>query len=479
MLLSTLPAAEIQEGSRYLLEADRRGLEAPDFGRWMTYARHDLPKYRWDYPHMRFMQEHFDRVTTGDVKRLMLEVSGRHGKTEHIKGYAAYLLERDPSTRILFGTYKQKQANTISRGVRRIVGERGVAINPRRDAVEEWETTSGGGFSAVGGQKTGVASVNADVILIDDPIGSRAEAESQAHRDAVWDWMTMDILARCEPHTRVVFSMPRWHVDDPAGRIHDQQSKRWTIVHMPGIAQENDQLGRAEGELLWTEERGPEWHEAMLAELMSYGYASFIQCSPSPREGGMFKWDWWQTLDQVPAVGRMVRYWDLAGTDVKSRSHDPDYSVGALLCRMQDKRTAIVDISRFRKSVHPRDVRVLEVCAEDLATYGSNRVKWWIETETGIAGQERTADLVRNIQALGMSVHTEHPTGSKVDRAEPLAGAAEAGNIVLCPGAWRDTFRAEMADFPNGRHDDQSDAAAGAFQKLAVRTATRIREFRI
>jgi predicted phage terminase large subunit-like protein len=70
-----------------------------------------------------------------------------------------------------------------------------------------------------------------------------------------------------------------------------------------------------------------------------------------------------------------------------------------------------------------------------------------------------------------MPVHTEHPTGKKVLRAEPLASAAEAGNVLLCPGEWRDPFRSEAADFPTGRHDDQVDAAAGAFTKLNVPVA--------
>jgi predicted phage terminase large subunit-like protein len=62
----------------------------------------------------------------------------------------------------------------------------------------------------------------------------------------------------------------------------------------------------------------------------------------------------------------------------------------------------------------------------------------------------------------------EPATGNKAIRAEPLASAVEAGNVVLCPGEWRDTLRTEAADFPAGNHDDQVDAVAGAFNKLAV-----------
>jgi predicted phage terminase large subunit-like protein len=66
-----------------------------------------------------------------------------------------------------------------------------------------------------------------------------------------------------------------------------------------------------------------------------------------------------------------------------------------------------------------------------------------------------------------MPVYTEHPTGKKIHRAEPLASKAEAGNVVLLRGPWNDAFRSEAADFPNGKHDDQIDAAAGADSKLS------------
>jgi predicted phage terminase large subunit-like protein len=312
-----------------------------------------------------------------------------------------------------------------------------------------------------------VASVNADGILIDDPIGSRDEAESQAKRDQVWDWLTNDILARCEPHTIVLLSMSRWHQDDPAGRLQDQHGDRWHIIDLPGRAEPNDRLGRPVDAPLWPAMRGESWLLEKRAELGEYGFASLIQGRPRPREGGMFKWAWWQLIGEVPHVGSMVRYWDLAGTESKGKAHDPDYSAGALLCRMADQRTAIVDIARFRKSIAARDVELETVARGDLATY-RGRVAWWIETEAGIAGEERTATLVRRLQALGLAVHTEHPTGKKVHRAEPAASAAEAGNLVLCPGEWRDPFRAEAADFPHGKHDDQIDAVAGALSKLSM-----------
>jgi predicted phage terminase large subunit-like protein len=445
-----------------------QALPAPEpYGMWLAHAR---PQFRWDYRHFLSMQAVLDRVTAGELRRVFFQVAIRHGKTEHNTiGYSAYRLEHQPATRILLGSYSEKQAQKFSREIRRLVRSRGVELSRDRDTAGEWETAAGGGVRAVGAG-AGVASVNADVILIDDPIGSRDDAESLATRDQVWDWLTNDILARCEPHTAVLWTMSRWHQDDPAGRMHDQQAGRWHVLDLPGRAEPGDALGRSDGEPLWPELRGEAWLDEKRAELGEYGFASLVQGRPRPREGGMFKWAWWQLLAAIPASGPLLRYWDLAGTDARGGDHDPDYTAGALLCRMPDLRTAIVDVARFRKSVMARDVELERLARADRQAFGP-RVRWWIETEAGIAGEDRTAQLVRRLQAVGMPVHTEHPTGKKILRAEPLASAAEAGNVVLCPGEWRDPFRAEAADFPTGRHDDQVDAAAGAFTKLSMPVA--------
>lgn len=453
--------SDIAELEAVTWEMERRGLLSPDFGAWQRRIR---TGFDWEAPHFDLVHDRLDDITAGELRRLLLQIAIRHGKTETVTGYMGYRLELDPSTRILLGTYSQPQARKLSRTVRRLAKSRGVELRPEANSVDEWETTAGGGLRAVGAG-SGVASVNADLIVIDDPIGSRAEAESAAHRDRVWDWITTDILARSEPHTAVVFSMPRWHRDDPSGRMQDRQADRWHLIDLPGVAEPGDLLGREEGEFLWPSHRPQSWVDEMRVDLGSYGFASAVQCRPSPREGGMFKWDWWQLIDEAPEAVRMVRYWDTAGTDATG-DNDPDYTAGTLGCRMADQRTAIVDVERFRLSVAKRDAKIAETAKADREKYGS-RVHWWFEAESGVGGKDRTAAIVRMVQALGITCHTERASGSKTLRAEPLASATEAGNVVLCPGAWRDPFRLEAADFPGGAHDDQVDSAAGMFNKLA------------
>lgn len=445
--------------------------EFEPFGEWINAHRTD---FTWTARHFVAMQTQLDRITRGEIRRLYFSVPVRHGKTEHNTiSYAAYRLAQNPKIKILVTSYNARRAEKFSRQIKKLARAVGVRISPERDTSGEWETIEGGSVTAIGAG-AGTASINADLVIIDDPIPNREAGESALKRDKVWEWFTNDILGRADPKTAVIFTMSRWHEDDPAGRLLTLQREQWTVVDLPAEAEANDPLGRAIGEPLWPEERGVAWLAEKLIELLPYGFASLLQGRPRPREGGMFKWDWWQELEDVPAVGRMVRYWDLAGTEKKkdSRTHDPDYSAGALLCRMVDKRTAIVDVARFRKEIGHRDATVLNICKDDLEKY-RGRISWWIETEAGINGAARTAELVRELQQLGMPVFTEHPTGSKVARAEPLASKALSKNVYLVKGAWNKDFKAEAADFPNhGKHDDQIDAAAGADSKLAILPVT-------
>lgn len=454
----------------------------PPFGAWLAEKDCPLAQYDWTAAHFIEMQRALDAVTAGTDRRVFFQLPIRHGKTAHNTiGYASYRLKHDPKTRILVGSYNQRQADKLSREIRKLCKAIGVTISTERDTASEWETQSGGGVRAVGAG-AGVASVNADLILIDDPIGSRDEAESPAHRDRVWDWITSDLLARCEPHTAVLFTMSRWHQDDPAGRLLDRQAGRWRVLDLPGRAEPADPLGRAEGEALWPALRNDEWLTEKRIELGEYGFASLIQGRPRPREGGMFKWGWWQLIDSVPNIGSLVRYWDTAGTDARG-SNDPDYTVGALLGRMPDGRTIVVNVARFRHSVGQRDNAILAIARSDAQTY-HGRVRWWVEREAGVGGKDRTDALKRMVQQAGIAMSDEPATSNKAIRAEPLASAVEAGNVCLGPddpvNPWRDALRNEAADFPNGTHDDIVDAVAGAFNKLsAPRNTLNVSSFAI
>ena len=444
------------------------------------------PRFIW-YTHCERLVAVLQRVADGEITRLIVLAPPRHSKSETVtRLFSAYLVYRYPDQWVALAAYGAQLTFTFSRAARAFAREAGVQFRGDAEGVEQWQTEQGGGAWAagVGGPATGKGFKFG---ILDDPIKNAAEAASGTIGDRNREWWESTWYTRQEPGAALVVILTRWPGPaDLIGWLFEQEAaddypEHWHVVAFeaeksaepypipPTCTLEPD--WRQPGEALCPERYPMEKLRKVAKRIGSYFFSALYQQRPVPREGGLFKWDYWKELGAVPAVGRMVRYWDTAGTD-KTARNDPDHTAGALLCRMPDERTAIVDVTRFRYSPARRDAQILEVAKADLAAY-RGRLTWWFETESGIQGAERTAAIVRRVQVLGIPAFSEHPTGSKLNRAEPFAAAAEAGNVLLCPGDWRDGFRARAADFTGaeGGEDDEIDAADGAFSKLNVPVA--------
>ncbi len=98
----------------------------------------------------------------------------------------------------------------------------------------------GGGLRAVG-VGSGVTGFGANLIIIDDPVKSRAEAESQTYRDNLYNWFNDDIYTRLEPDGSIVLIQTRWHEDDLAGRLlresQEEGAEKWEVISLPAVAE--------------------------------------------------------------------------------------------------------------------------------------------------------------------------------------------------------------------------------------------------
>lgn len=403
------------------------------------------------------MREHLDRVTAGALTRLILELPPRHGKSELATiRYPVYRMERDPELRVILGAYNQTLASRFSRKARKLARER-FRLATDRKAMDEWETLQGGVFRAVG-VGGGVTGQGANLIIVDDPIKSRAEADSQAYRDALWDWYTNDLYTRQEPGCAIIIIMTRWHQDDLVGRLlTGPDAAAWTRVRLPAEAEPGDPLGRPVGAALC-----PDRYDlpalADLRRTLGRDYYALYQQLPQPREGAMFKVHWLPLVDAVPARGQRARWWDRAST-----ADGGDWTAGVLVT-LADGIAYIEDVVRGRWSGGERDAIIRATAEADRLRFGA--VQQWGEQEPGSAGKDQAAAFISLL--AGYNVHTEPSTGSKQVRAEPLAAQAEAGNVRILRAPWTQALVDELCSFPSGANDDQVDAAAGAYNKLAL-----------
>lgn len=174
---------------------------------------------------------------------------------------------------------------------------------------------------------------------------------------------------------------------------------------------------------------------------------------------GLFKPHWFPVAEAPPAGLRRVRAWDLAATEPKDKD-DPDWTVGTLLGADGEGRFYVLDVARDRLT--PAGVRAM---VRRMAEWDGQDVPVVVEQEGGSAGKAVVDDYVRLL--AGWTVKGVKPTGDKVARANPVAAQAERGNVLLVRSPWNQAWLAEMARFPYGKHDDQTDSLSLAFAFLA------------
>jgi len=183
-------------------------------------------------------------------------------------------------------------------------------------------------------------------------------------------------------------------------------------------------------------------------------------------QGNMFKRHWFELVNDYPAQGRRCRYWDFAASKAK-RGHDPDWTAGALLT-VRDGITYIADMQRLQGTPQEVEQLVKATAVED-----GKGTEIALEREPGASGKQVIDHYIRRV-LLGYTVRGIPSTEAKPIRAKPLSSAAQAGNVKLVRGAWNRAFLDEACLFPGGAHDDQVDAASGAFAQLTGRTPVRI-----
>jgi predicted phage terminase large subunit-like protein len=449
----TLP--KIDTGPFRFGDASRaRPGRVPPLDRWLPLV---TPTYHWDWPYLVHIRQHLDRITRGEIDRLMIFVPPQHGKSSLVTvRYPVWRLEQNPRLRVILAAYNQTRANEFSREARRLAAQR-FPLHKERSAVEEWQTTAGGSVRAVG-VGSGVTGRSGDLILIDDPTKSREEAESAIYRDRVYGWFRSDLYTRLQPLSALVLIMTRWHEDDLAGRIlASEDGPNWTVISLPAEAEAGDPLGRAIGEPLCPARFDLAALQQIRSVLGTYAYTSLYQGAPLPAGGGMFKREWFEIVEAAPAQCTRVRAWDKAGTEGGG-----DYSAGAKVTLDESSGLFYVeDVVRGQWSALGRE-RIMRQTAE----LDGTAVDIVLEQEPGSGGLESAQASIRNL--AGFYVTAEKVTGDKATRAMPWAAQCEAGNVRIVRGAWNAAFLDELCSFPYGAHDDQVDAGSAAFNRLAL-----------
>lgn len=487
-LTSFLTPQERAEMDRLLSLSSERAPEYDD----LTAFKTALYKRYMHAPHLEALDRALEQVTlyvesAGQlgVWLLIVEMPPRHGKTLTVsRYYPAWHLGRNPDHRIMLVSYGATLAHKNSRYARNIVDEPafqrifpGIELDRSSRAVDAWDLSFGerdveGGGDALG-VLGGATGKGAHVLICDDLIKNRQEAESEQIRERTWDALQDDLLSRLEPGGAMVLMATRWHEDDPTGRmlrmITDPAKcngpvKRLRLVALPEVEEDYEadhQAGieRDPSGALWKERYPRRVLEATRERIGAYSWSSLYQQRPTPAEGGLFKRAWFTPVTQVPDMQMVVRFWDLA----MSEKDTADYTVGVKMGLGVDWHYYVLDVARRRIDWD----YVAEFIAEIILDDGPNVVQ----------GLEQAGYMSRAVKDLNADarLHNYAIFGYDVEkdkwvRALPVAAKFSTGQIHIVLAGWNTEYINELCAFNNGAHDDQVDATSGAWAMLDVDT---------
>lgn len=256
--------------------------------------------------HLRHLINRLEAVERGDLRRLMVFMPPRHGKSLTIsKKFPAWYLGRHPDHNIILTSYSFSLARTFSKNVRDQIEDRKYKtifdISTAEDSrqVRDWDIAGHTGGLLAQGVGGGITGFGANIFTIDDPFKNKEEAESVVIREKVWDWYTSVALTRLEPNSAIIIVMTRWHRDDLAGRILASEDD-WEVINLPALAEGQDILSRKKGEALWPDRYSRPELLKIKSKVGSRVWFALYQGNPQDPEDQKFKREWFQYYDNLP-----------------------------------------------------------------------------------------------------------------------------------------------------------------------------------
>jgi len=412
--------------------------------------------------HLELVCSNLEEVERGILKRLMIYLPPRHGKSMSCtETFPSYFIGKNPERRVIEVSYGDDLARRFGKFNRQKIEEFGNEIFRVQVAKDQASMTNfdieghrGGMISVgVGGPITGQG---ADLLLIDDPIKNREQADSETYREKIWSEWQNTLRTRLHPNAAVILIITRWHEDDLAGRLLNPEYgevEDWEIVSLPAEAEAGDLLGRDIGEPLWPEHGfDKHWMNSTKAAVGSRAWNALYQQRPTPAEGSLLKRGWWQWYDKPPdKFDRVVQSWDCSFKD----SDGSDYVVGQVW-GMKGIDCYLLDQVRGRMDM-PTTVEAVEMVSEK-----------WPDTKRKFIEDKANGPAVMQILSRKLSgIIAVNPEGGKLARASAVSPHIESGHVFLPKFySWAQDFVEEAAAFPNGQHDDQVDAMTQAINQL-------------
>ena len=441
------------------------------------------PNYKFYKVHAELTKQ-LQAIIDGKCKRLIIQVPPRIGKSYLSSRLfpAAYLLAH-PDRYVGLVSYSAELAEGFSRSARDYYRQAGGTFDPYKQAVNDWGTQGGGGLWAagVGGAITGRSG---HLLIVDDPVKNREDADSPRVMEKLWDWYTSTLYTRLEPQVgAIVVIQTRWSENDLIGRLIESEMnvsekgrENWTILDLPAISEDPGSRPplpehceivpdwrEESGIALCPQRYGIDEYERIREAIGTRDFAALYQQRPAPEGGNMFDPNWWQYYDAMTELPEFQRIM-LSVDCTFSNTSKSDYVVGSVVAQAGN-RFYVLDMVRDR-------LDIVGTIAMISRMHNKHNLSGTI-IELAASGYAAYQMLNRKIPGMiGFK-----PEKSKTARAAGIVPIVEAGNVFLPTSAsWLDSFVNEFSLFPAAKNDDIVDSIGMAINYMSQRSMPTMTE---
>ncbi len=415
-------------------------------------------------PHHRHIAEKFNKLATGELKRLIVNMPPRHTKSE----FASYLLPawmvgRNPKLKIIQATHTGELAIRFGRKAKNLIDSEEYSkifqtrLQEDSKAAGRWETAQGGEYFAagVGGAITGRG---ADLLIIDDP-HSEQDAMSEQALENAYEWYTSGPRQRLQPGASIVLVMTRWSTKDLTAQLLKAQKEvkgdQWDVVEFPAILDH----GPEKKEPVWPQYWKLDELEKVQATLpVSKWNAQWMQ-NPTSEEGAIIKREWWKTWkhDWIPNLHYVIQSYDTAFL----KKETADYS-------------AITTWGLFYPNIDsPLHLMLLDAVKDrfefpELRRKALEQYKYWQPEMVIVEAKASGLPLTYELRKMDIPVINFTPSkgNDKHVRVNSCAPVFESGMVWAPQQKFAEEVIEECAAFPHGDNDDLVDSMTQAVMRF-------------
>jgi len=416
--------------------------------------------------HHKIMARAFERVVSGECKRLIINMPPRHTKSE----FASYLLPawflgKYPNKKVIQSSNTGELAVGFGRKVRNLVdSETYKSIFPNLElqqdskAAGRWNTSKGGDYFAIGVGGT-VTGKGADLLIIDDPHSEQEAALAASNPevfDKVTEWYTSGPRQRLQPGGSIIIVMTRWAQRDLTGQVLKAAANRggeqWEVIEFPAIM--------PSGKPLWPEFWSLGELEALRVELPNSKWQAQYQQNPVGNESAIVKRDWWKWWEEErpPKCDFILQTWDTAFEKTQRADYSAGTTWGVFYPNEDHASPNIILLNTYKKRVE-----WVELKRDVLEEYNE-----WEPDGILVEKKATGAPLIYELRAMGIPVQEYTPSRGqdKIARLNAVSDIIASGKVWVPRTRWAEELVDEIAEFPSGQHDDLVDATTLALMRF-------------